>query len=233
MYVGILRVSGQGSQLTSMKTGPELGTDGSQKRVSGSTVWKFYCGKWVKTSQGLVKPPYTVANMQKCLDDCEATPSCQSIYYGFANTLAQNRVGECNLVGGVENGTPSGIHADFIAAIPETLRPVIAIPMRASDTCGGLGADGLISREEGGITYKFFCGKYVTNNNQLVKPGYKVASLQACLQDCNATPACKSIYYGLSTAGARAGECDLVTITQNTPTGISADFVAAIPVPAK
>lgn len=55
--------------------GPGLGADGSQKRMVGSTVWKFYCGRYVIAAQGLVKPSYKVnGGLQQCLADCAAEP---------------------------------------------------------------------------------------------------------------------------------------------------------------
>lgn len=61
--------------------------------------------------------------------------------------------------------------------------------MKDSDTCAGLGTDGSKTREEGGVTYKFYCGKYIVNSKQLVGGiSSKATNLQNCLQQCNAAP---------------------------------------------
>lgn len=63
------------------------------------------------------------------------------------------------------------------------------IPMAATDSCPGLGADGIKTRQEGAVTYKFWCGKLVVSSAGNVRPPYKVTGgLQQCLQDCNAEP---------------------------------------------
>ena len=69
-------------------------------------------------------------------------------------------MGECNIVSGTE-GTPTGVNADFVAGIPDPPRPVVPIPLTATETCPYLSTDGSQSRYEGGIKYKFYCGKFV------------------------------------------------------------------------
>lgn len=58
--------------------------------------------------------------------NADGVRSCQSIYYSFGNSLGAGRVTECSLVGGVE-ALPSGINQDFLAAIPDPLRPVVPV----------------------------------------------------------------------------------------------------------
>lgn len=52
--------------------------------------------------------------------------SCQSVYYGFGNALGAGRVTECNLVGGTQP-IPQGVNQDFLAAIPDPPKPVVAV----------------------------------------------------------------------------------------------------------
>ena len=136
------------------------------------------------------------------VDLTSPSSQCLSVHYGFgseyqppplpsfetniSDSLGANRVGEYNLVGGTE-ANPSGVNADFVAAIPDPPRAAPIIPLSAADTCPGLSTDGSPKRTEGGVDYKFYCGKWVQGSPP-IKASYKVASLQKCVQDCTATP---------------------------------------------
>lgn len=135
---------------------------------SGGATWKFLCGIITFSTAGsLGNLPGT--DLRDCTSKCPAQPSCVSTSYFAGICYPKDSV--------ITSSNQEGVDIT-----------VKVIPLSSTDTCPGLSTDGPQKRIVGSTEYKFYCGKWVVTSLGLVKPPYKVNSLQQCLEDCNGIP---------------------------------------------